>query len=586
MKAYIYIRFSTPKQEKGASKERQLEDCRAFAQRRGWEVADDVIEDLGRSAWTGAHLTSGNLGKFAERVRAGEIPPGSVLVVEKLDRLSRQEARTTLRWMEDLCAAGLGIATVAGERVYTDASLRADIMGVLEILIGAQLANRESTQKSERVLDRIARNMQRAKETGRVITAKAPGWLVAKADRLGFDEIPERVAVVILIYEMAAEGKGARWIAKELNERGIPAWGKWRGRKSSPTWEITSVALILKQPSVEGDYVPGFSNTSANRTKFTERLVGYYPRIVDADLVARARAAVASRKTGGGRYTKNVANLFAGLVVCSACENKMNLRSNGEARPKRYWQCVHATRSRGCQQREMFRYAPFESAALDAVLHLALDDRFFSSPDRTGRLAVQVAEIAKKISDRKEQAARLTAVLARMDSPATESALAAIEREQRDLDADHERVAEELALARGSVSPAEHLRRVRDVRGALADPDPEIRRAARLKVQTAFRDLGCRVVCEVDENGARQIGLFLRGGGASFLFDNQGALLLSFNLIEFLDELVGVVDLDTPEGLADAAERLKGIMPAAPGDLDVSFLSTMVRRHRASLEPV
>ncbi|HWD41741.1 MAG TPA: recombinase family protein [Fimbriimonas sp.] len=583
MQAYIYIRFSTPKQEKGASKERQLEDCQAFCARRQWPIAD-TIQDLGRSAWTGAHLTAGNLGKFAERVRAGEVPPGSVLVVEKLDRLSRQDPRTTQRWMEDLCAKGLSIATVSGDRVYDDAGLRTDLMGTFEILMRAKLAHDESTQKSERVLDRIGRNIQRAKETGRVITAKAPGWLVARKDRSGFDPIPERVAVVTLIYELAAEGKGARWIAKELNERGIPAWGRWRRPNSTPTWEITSVALILKQPSVEGDYVPGFSNTSANRTKFKERLVGYYPRIVDADLVARARAAVASRKTGGGRHTKNVANLFAGIVVCGACGHKMNVRTNGEANPKRYWQCVYSTRSRGCEQREMFRYEPFEAAALDAVLHLALDDRFFSSPDRTGQLANQVAEIAKAISDRKEQAENLLALLARKHSPERESALDAVEGELRGLEVDHERVAKELALARGSVSPTEHLRRVRDVRDELNDQDRETRRTARLKVQTAFRELGCRVVCEVDENGTRQIGLFLRGGAASFLFDNQGTPLLSLNLVEFLDHLEGVVDLDTPEGLADAAARLKGVMPAAPGDLDASFLSTMVRRHRANRE--
>src|SRR5665213_2820096 len=117
MHAYVYIRYSTPKQEKGASKERQREDCQALCARRSWSVVE-IIEDLGRSAWTGAHLSSGNLGKFAERVRAGDIPAGSVLVVEKLDRLSRQEARITLRWMEDLCAAGLSIATVSGDRLY------------------------------------------------------------------------------------------------------------------------------------------------------------------------------------------------------------------------------------------------------------------------------------------------------------------------------------------------------------------------------------------------------------------------------------------------------------------------------------
>lgn len=331
MRAVIYIRYSTPKQERGASRDRQLELCQQFCEQRGWPV-DEVIEDLGRSAWTGAHLSGGELGRFADRVRGGGMGADTVLVVEKLDRLSRQETRTTLRWMEDLCAVGLTIATVDGGKIYDDASLRADLMTVFEILMRAKLAHDESQQKSERVTDRYGRNIERARTTGQIITAKAPGWLKAKADRSGFEVVEDRAKMVRDVYEMAAQGKGPRWIAKELNERGIPAWGRWRKTGSTPTWEIGSVKMILGQPSVEGDYMPGFSNTSANRTKFDQRVVGYYPRIVDAELVARARAQMESRKTGprkGGRHTRGVANLFAGVVVCESCGNRMHLRSSG-----------------------------------------------------------------------------------------------------------------------------------------------------------------------------------------------------------------------------------------------------------------
>ncbi len=114
--AYIYCRFSTPKQEGGDTLERQIRDCSAFCGRKGWDVTE-VIIDKGRSAWKGDHL-KGHLGAFADRVRAGEIPQGSVLVVEKLDRLSRQGHRVALRWIEDLCDVGLRVATVDGGKLY------------------------------------------------------------------------------------------------------------------------------------------------------------------------------------------------------------------------------------------------------------------------------------------------------------------------------------------------------------------------------------------------------------------------------------------------------------------------------------
>lgn len=585
MRAVIYIRFSTPKQERGASRHRQLELCQQFCEQRGWPV-DEVIEDLGRSAWTGAHLSEGELGVFANRVRDGSVGAGTVLVVEKLDRLSRQETRTTLRWMEDLCAAGLTIATVDGCKVFDDAGLRADLMGVFEILMRAKLANDESQQKSERVLDRIGRNMERARTTGQIITAKAPGWLIAKPDRSGFEIVEDRAQMVRDVYEMASQGKGARWIAKELNERGIPAWGKWRKSGSTPTWEIGSVKLILSQPSVEGDYVPGFSNTSAKRTKFDQRIVGYYPRIVDADLVARARAHVEARKTGprkGGRHTRGVSNLFAGVVVCESCGNRMHLRSSGQPHPNRYWQCNFAARLRGCSQKTMFRYDPFERAALDEILHLALDDRYFAEPDQTASSAAVLAGLDKAISDQKEQIDRWVETLGRIGaSEAIEAKLVESERFLRELMAQHDQATKSLEAARGSVSPAEHLDRVRDVRGALDDPDPVTRQAARLRVHNAILGLGCKVVCGVDPDEGRQIGLFLPGGVLACLFDNEGKVVMRFDGLAFTQAVFP--DLEG-QALSDRVETVLANYPVdeqhwtGPGPASSGWLASYIARH-------
>lgn len=115
--AIIYIRFSTKRQEKGFSKERQLEECQDFCKRKGWDVIQ-IIEDLGQSAWKGHHLSIGNLGKWRRSVDAGDVPADTILVVHKLDRLSRLEPRVTQRWMEDLCDRGIKIATVDGDRIF------------------------------------------------------------------------------------------------------------------------------------------------------------------------------------------------------------------------------------------------------------------------------------------------------------------------------------------------------------------------------------------------------------------------------------------------------------------------------------
>ncbi len=389
------------------------------------------------------------------------------------------------------------------------------------------------------------------------------------------------------VYEMAALGKGARWIAKELNERGISAWGNWRKTESTPTWEIGSVKLILSQPSVEGDYVPGFSNTSARRTKFDQRIVGYYPRIVDADLVARARAQVESRKTGprkGGRHTRGVANLFAGVVVCESCGNRMHLRSSGQPHPNRYWQCNFAARLRGCSQKAMFRYDPFERAALDEILHLALDDRYFAEPDQTASSAAVLAGLEKAISDQKEQVERWVESLGRIGaSEAIEARLVEAEQSIRDLMAQRDGAAKGLEAAKGAVSPAEHLERVRDVRGALDDPEPATRQAARLRVHNAIVGLGCKVVCGVDPDEGRQIGLFLPGGVLACLFDNEGKVVMRFDGLAFTQAVFP--DLEG-KALAERVDSTLANYPvddqpwAGPGPASAGWLATYINRHR------
>ena len=90
---YSYIRFSTPDQIKGDSNRRQIDKARAWALDNGYEFDESLtIRDEGKSAYKGAHLKTGNLGKFLLRIKDDdEIPKGSVLYVEAVDRLTRME---------------------------------------------------------------------------------------------------------------------------------------------------------------------------------------------------------------------------------------------------------------------------------------------------------------------------------------------------------------------------------------------------------------------------------------------------------------------------------------------------------------
>lgn len=549
--AYVYSRFSTPQQEQGNSLERQHELCLAMCRQHGWTVVE-TFDDKGKSAWKGDHLRSGKLGKFAIRVRSGEIEPGSILVVEQLDRLSRLEPRATQRWMEDLCDLGLRIATVDGPKVYDRDSLRGPeaLMNVLTILIKAQVAHEHSQRKSGLNYDNWQRRFERAK-AGEIISRRTPAWLSVSDERKWIvDETKKET--VNTIYRWSAEGQGKRMIAANLNERKIPSFGG-RGVK----WTDKYVSILLHNPAVEGDYLPGASNG----TNKGERYVGYFPRIVPPALVAQARAASESRKGTGGRYRRLATNLFPQAINCGQCGGPMTLRPRQANRlsptsilRKGLLQCRNASQKRGCTQRQMFAYAPFEEAALNEVLHLALDNRFFTKANDTIGLANEVAQLEKDLADaQRDQASAVTLAVQNPHIPAYQAEVDRLERLFAPLKANLEDVRKRLNVARGAVDAAEHQRRVFAVRDLLNVDDEETRIEARRKVAEAIRAMGARVVCRVI-GGERKFQMTFANGVLVIWIDARGNVTDRSDLIADTREFMGA-DEDFP--YMDGAVRRK-----------------------------
>ena len=91
-RAYSYLRFSTTEQLKGDSLRRQTQAARAYADTHGLDLDEALtFRDLGVSAFKGKNVAEGALGAFLQAVDAGRVPPGSWLLVENLDRLSRDK---------------------------------------------------------------------------------------------------------------------------------------------------------------------------------------------------------------------------------------------------------------------------------------------------------------------------------------------------------------------------------------------------------------------------------------------------------------------------------------------------------------
>lgn len=516
MTALPYIRFSTPKQERGASRERQHELTMGMIATRGW-TPGPPIEDLGRSAWKGEHIRTGALGRFSEKVRCGDIPPGTILVVEKIDRLSRQGFDVLNDWMREMIGHGLLIATVEDGKVYDADNLR-DLGSYINRLLKAEGAFEYVSTMRARVIDRIRRNQTERAITKLPTSAIHPRWLTYNASG-ELEPIASRVRTIRVIYELSAEGMGVASIAKTLNaDLSHPCW-------TSARWLPTTIRHLLNHPSVDGTYQPmEFGKPFGDP-------IAFYPPILDNELIARARAARKGRSRSGGP-TSDFVNPFQGLTRCEGCRGRMHVQKSKDSKTgviRRFFRCYNAAHGAGCDRKTMFRFREAEAGVLDQLLHLALDDRFFARPDTTKVLAVAVADLEKRLELERSQSDRLLTLILSTDIP-DELMLdrrAKLTTAISETGTALERARAELATARGSIDPAAHMARVFEVRTSVEDPNPAIALRARRMIATALKG----VITEIGFDATdKTITVIVAGGLAAMRFDNRGQMIARFDL--------------------------------------------------------
>ena len=118
-RAVSYIRFSSPGQEHGTSVERQLEVTKEFCKRHNLFI-DEEIEDLKTSGFKGKNATIGNLRTFIKAVEERKVPKGTVLVVEALNRLTRNSVTEATNLLTTILTNGVDIGLVTEDKIYSN----------------------------------------------------------------------------------------------------------------------------------------------------------------------------------------------------------------------------------------------------------------------------------------------------------------------------------------------------------------------------------------------------------------------------------------------------------------------------------
>ena len=368
-KAFSYLRFSTPEQSKGDSFRRQSTMAQAYALKHGLDLDEALtFHDFGVSGFRGKNAETGRLADFREAVRAGQVPPGSVLLVEQFDRLSRMVPRKAVRVLEDILEEGVSVVTLNDGQEYTADRLDEDPHALFMVLLVAMRAHEESETKRRRGM--ASWEGKRANMAARPMTSRAPAWLQLDRDVGAFSIIPERGELVRRIYRMTLEGMGQHKIAETFNQEGIAPWGR------ASFWQRSYIAKVLGNPAVIGTVTPHVMENDGHRKRRRplEPVVGYFPAVIEPDMFASVQVLGEAQgaPTRGRHAHAPISNILAGLACCPACGKTMTRVQKG-SRSKPSFVCTTAKAGAGCQYKSV-SYALIERRLLE-VLPAGLRER-------------------------------------------------------------------------------------------------------------------------------------------------------------------------------------------------------------------
>lgn len=370
---FSYVRFSSLAQAEGDSTRRQT-DLRADWLRRNPGLTLDTrlaMDDRGISAFRGRNRTAGALAAFLAEVEGGRVPRGSVLLVENLDRLSRENPWDAVPLLCSIVNAGIEVVTLLpSEMRFTRGS---DITPLVLAVVEFGRSHGESATKAVRLSETWREKKDTARADLSIQTTRVPAWLevvgrgTSGKRKTGgtFRPIPERVRVVRRMFDLALSGRGLSLIVRALTDDGVPTWG--RG-----LWSKVYVHKILTGRAVLGEYQPRTAGKPSG-----DPIPGYYPAVVDESTWERAQAALSARRGTPGRLGHRVASLFTGLLHDAASRGRMLIagqspgpHATAEVREQRRRVLVPAVSMDRGHRGVSFPYAVFEEAVLSRLVEI------------------------------------------------------------------------------------------------------------------------------------------------------------------------------------------------------------------------
>jgi site-specific DNA recombinase len=319
MRAALYVRVSTDRQQHAQTIEQQVTQLRAWvAARDGWTVREEhIFRDDGHS---GARLDRPGLDALRDHAARAAF---DVVVVCAPDRLARNFVHQMVV-LEELERRGVRV-------VFCDRPLRDDPHEQLVTQIRGAVAEYERTL----IADRMRRGRQARLRSGQLLPwTRAPYGYRLHPERprdpaaLQIDPVAA-VVVSELFAAYAAGGVTLHTLAAQLTARGVPT------PTGRPIWRPTTIRNLLTNPAYKGQAASGrLRTTPARQPKSALEPIGKgmsttahpseewitvpVPALVSAEQFDLVERRLAANQRSARRSTTHP-YLLRGLVSCGVC---------------------------------------------------------------------------------------------------------------------------------------------------------------------------------------------------------------------------------------------------------------------------
>lgn len=267
------------------------------------------------------------------------MPKGSWLLVENLDRLSREPAFDASYTMQGIIRQGVTVVDLSDGlgREYNMETLRSNegLMHLMAMLLSFARGNQESAQKARRVGEAYANKrtvFASEQKLSKPYTKRLPAWIRWSDETTAYELIEDRAERLRWMFELADDGEGAHSIAAQLNEAGVDTWGA--GGWKAKYWHRSYIRKLLTNKAAIGVFVPHtVRKVEGKRTK--ERtpqkpILHRFPAAIDRELFERVNARMSTTGARGKNTNAPVQSIFAGVLKCQHCGGTVTRVNKGQ----------------------------------------------------------------------------------------------------------------------------------------------------------------------------------------------------------------------------------------------------------------